>query len=284
MKLFELIKMRGFDCSSKVKLVRHQDSRYDVPMLYKNGFFDIYQSLQSKNVFGNCDYILSFIGDEGTKATYIGAYKKCSTQKLDKSRIPDDYPYINDEKYDDNYYFYEFEKIELLSDLVDRLIIEWGKSTRSWYQWLDEKKDKEIVEILPEGYTRDFPGFDELLLSFSELEKIVKNNDANRIWHTMLGSVAGVYLIVDRSTGFQYVGSAYGEEGIFGRWKTYVGNRHGGNKILIELLNAYPNRYKDFQFSILQTLPRSMNKDLVIQKEQVYKAKLGTRAYGLNGN
>jgi len=284
MKLTELLKMRGFDCRTKVKLVRHQDSRYDVPLLYRKGFLDFYQSVQSKDVFGNCEYIMSFVGDEGTKATYIGTYKKHSAKMLDLSRIPAGYPYVSEEDFNENLYYYEFEKTDLLSDLVDRLVIEWGKSTRSWYQWLSEEKDKVIVEIFPEGYTRDFPGFDELLLSFSELEKIVKNKDANRIWHTMLGSVAGVYLIVDTTTGFQYVGSAYGEEGILGRWKTYTDNRHGGNKILIELLNEFPDRYKEFQFTILQTLPRSMNKDLVIRKEQVYKTKLGTRAYGLNGN
>lgn len=284
MKLTELIKMRGFDFGTKVKLVRHQDPRYDIPMLYRKGFLGFYQSVQSKNVFGNCEYIMSFIGDEGTKATYIGTYKKRLSKMLDISKVPEDYPYKLEEDFNENLFYYEFEKIDLLSDLIDRLVIEWGKSTRSWYQWLSEDKDKSIVEILPEGYTRDFPGFDELLLSYNELEKIVKNKDANRIWHTMLGSVAGVYLIVDTTTGAQYVGSAYGEEGILGRWKTYVGNKHGGNKILIDLLNEFPSRYLDFQFTILQTLPRSMNKDLVIRKEQVYKTKLGTRAYGLNGN
>lgn len=284
MKLTELIKMRGFDCNGKVKLVRHQDPQYDIPMLYRNGFLDFYQSVQSKNVFGNCEHIMSFIGEEGSKATYIGTYKKMFAQNLDLNLVPTNYPYIKEEGFSEAFFYYGFEKTDLLSDLADRLVIDWGKSTRSWYQWLSEANDKTVVEILPNGYTREFPGFDELSLSFDDLEKIIKHKDANRIWHTMLDSVAGVYLIVDMKTGFQYVGSAYGEEGILGRWRHYVDSHHGGNKLLIELLDVDPERYRSFQFSILQTLPRSMNKDLVIRKEQVYKVKLGTRAFGLNGN
>lgn len=284
MNLTELLKMRDFDRGAKIKLVRHQDPQYDIPMLYKNGFLDFYQSVQSKDVFGNCDYIMSFLGNEGTKAIYIGTYKKISVQKYDNSKLPVGYPYAGEDYLNESLFYYEFEKDQLLSDLVDRLVIEWGKSTRNWCQWLSVEKDKAVVEVYPEGYAQDFPGFDELLLCFSDLEKIVRYKDSNRIWHTMLGSVAGVYLIVDTTTGFQYVGSAYGEEGILGRWKTYVNTKHGNNKILIELLAQYPDRYKDFQFTILQTLPRSMNKDLVIRKEQVYKTKLGTRSYGLNGN
>lgn len=284
MNLSELVKMRGFDFEKKVKLVRHQDSRFDIQTLYRNGFLDFYQSTQSKDVFGNCEYIMSFIGDEGTKATYIGTFKKISTQKLDVNKIPDNYPYSDDPELNNDLFYYEFEKTSLLADLIDRLVIDWGKSTRSWYQWLSEGKDKTIIEILPQGYVREFPGFDEMLLNYSELEKIISNTDANRIWHKMLGSVAGIYLIVDTETGLQYVGSAYGEKGILGRWKAYVSTKHGGNKILINLLTNSPDRYQKFQYSILHTLPRSMNRDLVIRIEQTYKMKLGTKAFGLNDN
>lgn len=280
MNFTELVKMRGFDILINAKLVRHQEKEYDIRDLHKAGYLEFYQSIQSKDIFSNCDYIFSFIGEEGTKATFVGAYKRKSTQKFDKSLVPAGYPLSVDE----DLYYYDFEKIRLLEDMVDRLVIDWGKSTRGWHQWLNSDKQKEVIEILPLGYTKDFPGYDDLLLTFDELSSIIKNKDANRIWHLMLGSVAGVYLIVDTVTGLQYVGSAYGEDGILGRWKAYVDTKHGGNKILTALVQDDPERCKKFQFSILQTLPRSMNKDEVIRKEQVYKQKLGTRAFGLNDN
>jgi hypothetical protein len=39
----------------------------------------------------------------------------------------------------------------------------------------------------------------------------------------------GVYLITDISNGKMYVGSAYGENMILGRWESYVKTYHGGN-------------------------------------------------------
>ncbi len=62
MNLSELVAMRGFDLSKKIKLVRHQDQNYDTQNLYKLKMLDFYQTLQSNDVFGNCEYILSFFG------------------------------------------------------------------------------------------------------------------------------------------------------------------------------------------------------------------------------
>jgi len=39
------------------------------------------------------------------------------------------------------------------------------------------------------------------------------------------------------------------------------------------LLDMHPDRYKQFQFSILQILPKTMTKDSVIKTESLYKKK-----------
>jgi len=100
----------------------------------------------------------------------------------------------------------------------------------------------------------------------------------------MLSNIYGIYLILDTTDGQQYIGSAYGKEGIWSRWSYYVQTKHGGNKILIDLMSNYPERYKKFQFSILNVLPNSSLREQVMQLEQVTKEKLGTRAFGLNSN
>lgn len=83
-------------------------------------------------------------------------------------------------------------------------------------------------------------------------------------------------------TGDLYVGSAYGAIGVWGRWQQYAQTGHGGNKRLIELL-ARDSDYPDqFRFSLLQVLPKTLTRDEVIQREGMYKQKLGTRATGLN--
>ena len=47
----------------------------------------------------------------------------------------------------------------------------------------------------------------------------------------------GVYLLIQRETGAQYVGSATGTDGFLGRWLSYT-DGHGGNKGLKELAHA----------------------------------------------
>ncbi len=107
---------------------------------------------------------------------------------------------------------------------------------------------------------------------------------AHRDWVTSLSAVAGVYMILAQPTGHQYVGSAYGLDGIWGRWSQYAAKGHGGNAKLRDLLvtdGAYPNA---FRFSILQVLPKTATKPEVIRWESLYKSKLGSRATGLNLN
>jgi hypothetical protein len=41
---------------------------------------------------------------------------------------------------------------------------------------------------------------------------------------------------------------------------------------------------EQFRFSVLQILPKTMARDEVLQRETLYKHKLGTRAKGLNSN
>ncbi len=42
---------------------------------------------------------------------------------------------------------------------------------------------------------------------------------------------------------------------------------------------AYPAQ---FRFSVLQILPKTMTRAEILRRERLYKAKLGTRATGLN--
>lgn len=95
-------------------------------------------------------------------------------------------------------------------------------------------------------------------------------------------NVGGVYLILAEKSGDQYVGSAYGANGIWGRWSAYAKVGHGGNTKLRELMSDGLDYPKNFRFSVLQILPRTMAKNEVIKRQTLYKKKLGSRATGLN--
>ena len=130
----------------------------------------------------------------------------------------------------------------------------------------------------------DFPGYYNFVLSYDQLATMVKNPDSNREWQRMLASISGVYVLLDKRSGKQYVGSAYGTGGIWARWKSYVKSPSGGNALLKELLVKNPARSKQFQFSILRVLEPSATKVEVISQEVLTKNKLGSRAFGLNSN
>ena len=82
--------------------------------------------------------------------------------------------------------------------------------------------------------------------------------EAHRDWRTPLSAVAGVYLILDQRTGALYVGSAYGANGIWGRWRGYAKTGHGGNVKLRKLMKRDPTYTAQFRFSILQIFPNTM--------------------------
>jgi hypothetical protein len=158
----------------------------------------------------------------------------------------------------------------------------WGSGTKAWVQNL---KNKPVAESLPPG--RKLPPFGDYLefsLTYAQLKELFENKEAHRDWWTSLQAVAGVYLILTPS-GEQYVGSAYGASGIWGRWRSYAKSGHGGNakfkKLVRHNRTVFPEQ---FRFSVLQILPKTMAFSEVVRRETQYKHKLGTRARGLNSN
>lgn len=273
----------GFDPNPKIltKLVRHQDSRFDVQRLYREGHFDFYQSIQSRRRFHGCRRIISFFGQSGTLAAFVGVYDVRDVEGPGNFSLPRGftYPEMDTQKC----YRYSLELDNRFSSLRERLIIDWGAGTRSWVQNYRQGA-KPVVELLPRGYVSEFPGFLDVVLTHERLTRIVSHPAPHREWHRMLASVAGVYLILDTKTGNQYVGSAYGEGGILARWNVYAKTVHGDTKELRRLLKERPNIAHDLQFSLLQTLPITLDKREVFKYETLHKRKLGTRAHGLNRN
>ncbi|MBA15670.1 MAG: hypothetical protein CMN73_04860 [Sphingomonas sp.] len=144
--------------------------------------------------------------------------------------------------------------------------------------------DFEVVEIFPEPFSgRHFEGFDQIDLGFSELETIVRNSRPD--WQSALGNMKGVYLITDISTGKRYVGSAYGDQGIWSRWCSYIDSGHGGNVELRKLVTSPDLDYcrKNFRFALLEAIPAREANEAVIARESFWKNVLLTRGvYGLN--
>lgn len=251
--------------NSKVKLVRHKDRREIYRELLKNRDTLLeYQKEQAREIFKGCDYIISFLGTERRRSVLFGIFR------------------VNGVTPRNGKFYYDLEQLDEFNYLNDRIIIDWGSSSIVWSQWYSQ--EKEIIQILPEGYLGSFPGLLEFVLDFEELKKLTNNHEANFDWKNHLSSVNGVYLILDTRTGNQYIGSACGNEGIWQRWCDYAKTITGGNAKLKELYQQDENCYKHFKYSILQTLPSNITQKEIVKIENLYKEKLGTRAFGLNLN
>lgn len=267
MKLSDLSQFRRFLGHKDVKVVRHKEAKWDLWTLRSDAEFADYQDHQSWDVYGCARYSLSFIAERNRFAKFVGVWEVLSKRKTKKGGFR-----------------YRTKELQGFDDLAGRLIVNWGEGTRSWAQWLHSKGDKEIIELLPPNYVMDFPGFYDFTLSYAQLRTMIKNPDSNREWQRMLSSISGVYVILDEVEGLQYVGSAYGTDGLWGRWRTYANRPSGGNILLKKLLSKAQSRYKNFRFSILRVLEPGAQKDDVIAQEQITKEKLGSRAFGLNDN
>ena len=271
-----LIKV-GLD-PKRVKLIRHSLADKEFRQCYEKGMVTEYTRVQSDNFSNGYDYWCVFISDKSTTAKFFACYKVnggvCDTQDIK----PDNFPL--EDWFQGQKMFYELEHIDLLKEYEGRLLIEWGQGALAWAQ--KATNEKPIVAIQDK---RIFSGYENFILTYDELKEIVKDPTAYESWHTALSSVNATYLIVDRENGRQYVGSAYGKDGLLGRWTHYVDSLHGGNKLMKELLCNYPQRYKYFQFSILQLLPKTATPDDVIHTETLWKKKLLTyEPIGMNAN
>jgi len=136
-----------------------------------------------------------------------------------------------------------------------------------------------VSQILPDTFDNDlFPGYDKVNISWDELRRIIEKDN----WKTALQNQKGVYLMTDISNGKKYIGSAYGEHMILGRWRAYVKNGHGGNAGLKTL--TFDHIKKNFTYSILDIYKSTTTDQIIIERENWWKEILQSRKFGYNEN
>jgi hypothetical protein len=165
---------------------------------------------------------------------------------------------------------YRCTRLSELSDLAERLFIEWGDGTRAWVQ--NGTTVKPISELYDAYKEPDFPGYLEVIVKLSAVPNLPSS------WVDFLRNGKGIYLLTCPTTREQYVGKADGGDGFWSRWLSYAENGHGGN---VRLKNRDRS---DYQVSILEVAGSSASIDDINRMETRWKRKLQTREMGLNGN
>lgn len=285
----ELLELKGLNGEKRIKLVRHKDKDFDVYAYYKQedqSEFFYYIAYQSKPVFHECDYIVIFLGESGTYARFLEVYEVNGYDKISDSTKRPANP-----RGRINRFRYNLKRLPGFEALRERVIIDWGKSAISWNQWFD-KQLKEVVMIEPSLDYERFIDYESVLLSWDSLSNIINDKKNHMDWHNKLSSVHGIYVILDKLNGKQYVGSSYNKtgttknsNGLLGRWIEYVKTEGtGGNVELKKEKEKRTDLHKHLQWSILMTLPLGWEEKKIIDYEQRFKQKLGSIKYGYNAN
>ena len=273
-----------------IALIRHTPSHEHFQKVWAEGigFFEEYQKIQRGNYFHGREYVFSFIGETKSTARFIAVYKVNGVRKLKKSYVSAEYwekfGYLHHLNKD---YYYDLEKMDILEDLQNRLVIDFVATRNIVHVGWQTIAEKPVVGI----NSRIFKNYEDIIWKFSDLERYIGNEAIYSDLYLALSSMYGVYLIIDTVDYSQYIGSASGEEGIWGRWRDYLKtNGTGGNKGLKDHLEKNPGRYRNLQFTILETIPKTgsdiRDKKFVQDREAWYKRKFLTRneETGLNMN
>jgi hypothetical protein len=168
--------------------------------------------------------------------------------------------------------WFDLQLMPALKKWSGKLAIEWPPPERAWVRWAN-KNTFSVHAIHQESHlVPPLPPWREIVLDWKRLRVLPKS------WEAQLSQWRGVYLIQDTSDGKCYVGSAYGEQNIYGRWLDYASTGDGGNKKLRERNPA------NFLFSILERVGPDVPPDEVVPLENTWKIRLHTRERGLNVN
>lgn len=262
-----------------------------------------FSSEYAKGLLDGFDVVMIFASTGKKSAEFLGAFSVLGTQTCqewvaeNQSRVRDiplvlknadvavhlhmpELGYSAQPGSNGSFYKVDYLGGEFNSEFRRRLVIGWN-SPVNWHQ---KDLNKTILAIRPAGFVREWDGYYDFTLSYSELCDLVDNEEGNPDWKGYLSHAAGVYVILDNLTGKQYVGSAYGASGIWGRWVGYRKTGHNSNDELVKLFANDPDYARNFQFSILKIMDHSSKKDAVIREESLIKEKLGSRRFGYNAN
>lgn len=293
MEFNDLLRSHGIDPAS-VAVLRHSfsDTNKNRTLLWvaneRPDLFDAFQSVQDKTVEGAMErlngrgYVAAFVGDGAGRALFVGLFCIVSSVPMRPDEIftLPGYEEIHEiglmtrDEYSNEFHRkFEMRSHPEFASWKGRLVVKWPPPERSWYR--KAATNSMTVLALHETSKMDppVPPWTEISLSWEQLNTLPQS------WKNALMHWRGIYFIHDSNGGAGYVGSAYGDQNLLGRWLNYAASGHGGNK---RLRNRDP---KNFRFSILQLLSPVDDLPSVVHVETSWKMRLCTRGeHGLNEN
>jgi hypothetical protein len=295
MNLNDLLIAKDID-PQQVLVLRHRpwESRLNkvLPWLVaeRPELFNAYQQTQQEKLervmqaMTGSGYVASCIGREPGKALFVGLYSIGDSKPLSYAEFWKVPSYIELKALGMNGWDRTLDKRSsvLWFDLVltdfytswkGKLVVGWPPPERSWWRRAHRNEIPILAILEDSALDADMPEWDAIVLTWEELGVLPTR------WKAALSQWRGIYYIFDTLDQKGYVGSAYGESNLLGRWQNYAAVGHGGNRLLRQ------RDPRNFRFTILQRVSPDMDASDVIRLESSWKQRLHTREpYGLNDN
>jgi hypothetical protein len=249
--------------------------------------FNAYQQTQQKErvegAMSRAKHVAAFIGQEPGKALFVGLYSVQGSKPISRQEfwaVPANVELkalgmngFTEDSTRSSCLWFDLELTDFYANWKGRLIVGWPPPERSWWRWADRNEFPVLAVLEDSALDAAMPEWDAINLSWEELAVLPAR------WKSVLSQWRGVYFIFNMADGKGYVGSAYGQANLLGRWQNYAARGDGGNRLL---------RQRDprgFRFTILQRVSPDMEPSEVIRLESSWKERLHTREpYGLNDN
>lgn len=254
----------------RTRLVRHQSKGKRTPYdlwLARDQSLERYQQIQTKEKFTVGDWLATFVVTPFGETLFVGIYH-CSALGVAPDGTID--PLGGHDV--SGLHHYSIELKPELAEYAGRIVVDWGAGYLAWVQQA-KKQSKPIVELRKSSaIDPPFPGYARFRHSIRDLPSVPLR------WRDALAAVSGIYLLASTTTGRLYVGSAYGDQGFWGRWEEYFRSGHGGNVGMRAVMSD------ELQVSILEIAASSATLADVIAMESLWKDRLLSRQFGLNLN
>ncbi len=280
---------------NQVVVMRHRPREAELRKIFpwlaaeKPALFNAYQQSHGGKVQTAMEkmcgkgYLASFVGLSAGEAVFSGLYRIAGAEEVSFSqfwKIPENIALgelgmIGWRKEDAHLRTLWFDLLltPFYQGWCGKLTVSWPPPERAWFRRA-ERNEMKILSIPEESlFTESMPGWEKINLTWAQLQTMPTT------WRSALSHWRGIYHIHDESDGGGYVGSAYGNENILGRWLDYSKTGHGGNKLL------RLRKKENLHFSILQRVSPDMPPEEIIRLETSWKDRLHTCGpFGLNEN
>jgi hypothetical protein len=251
--------------------------------------FNAYQQTQGERVeramqaMTGTGYVASFIGREPGKALFVGLYSIGESKPLSREEFWQVPAYVKlktfgmrgfaDERPSASVLWFDLVLTDFYAHWKGKMIIGWPPPERSWWRRAHRNEFPVIAVLEDSALAAALPEWDEIDFTWEALQILPTRLKFK------LSEWRGIYYVFDTLGQKGYVGSAYGENNLLGRWLNYASRGDAGNKLLRQ------RDPRNCRFTILQRVSPDMDTDDVVRLESSWKRRLHTRhPHGLNDN